>query len=65
MHLIDEKYTPLKEPIIIFTSLKIYAVGCCLFCNNVYWCGLVWSGNVCGIQTMNELYSALWMKQLL
>lgn len=36
-----------------------------LFCNNVYWCRLVWSGNVCGIQTMNELYSALWMKQLL
>lgn len=26
-----------------------------LFCYNVYWCRLVWSGNVCGIQTMNEL----------
>lgn len=30
-----------------------------LFCNNVYWCRLVWSGNVCGIQTMNELQCPL------
>lgn len=39
MHLIDEKFTPLKEPI-IFTILKIYAVSCSvIMCTGAGWFG--------------------------